>query len=120
MVEWQIPKLHTRVRFPSPPHFFSAFEIGCSALGVRCLLLNCARKRRTLNVQRPILNSDAGTSLKHHGFPPKNFLKDWKSLFGTSEAFFPKSFNFWANCIWSPPCISQPAEGTLSAGRSSS
>src|SRR4029077_4687822 len=53
-------------------------------------------------------------------FPPKNFLKDWKSLFGMSPAFFPKSFSFCANCICSPPWISQPAEGTLSAGRSSS
>src|SRR5439155_19311095 len=41
MVERQLPKLHTRVRFPSPADFFL---VGCSALDA------CSRKPSELSV----------------------------------------------------------------------
>lgn len=49
--------------------------------------------------------------------PPKNFLNDWKSLFGKVTAFWPKFSNLFAN-IWSPPCTSQATVGILSTGKS--
>src|ERR1700730_18355326 len=48
--------------------------------------------------------------------PPKNFRNDWNSRFGSVVAFWPRSWSFWANCVWVPPWISHAAVGTLSSG----
>src|SRR5215212_4458990 len=50
-------------------------------------------------------------------FPPKNFRNDWKSRPGSVVAFWPRSWIFWANCVWVPPWISQATVGTLSFGK---
>jgi hypothetical protein len=59
MVERQLPKLDTRVRFPSPALSFlhSAFGVGRSVFGV--FFDESRSKHRTLNVEHPISNSEA-------------------------------------------------------------
>jgi hypothetical protein len=58
MVERQLPKLDTRVRFPSPAISFLhlAFDVGRSVFGV--FFDESSSKHRTLNVEHPMSNSD--------------------------------------------------------------